>query len=441
MYEELDRISLDRKKPSHRELCYAAFKAAKGEKAHEILTTFQGIQQVTESKKQTVAQRTRAFKQYSARVTNLMDSFETHHGFSGAVILVGDSVNSDGHLATVHMTEHAEGFFEDKCRAPSDVLIGHMKSHVYNRVSNAMIDFTWDGEPEAGTSTPAKGKQRASDKHVKAASQHQSTEASRGGTSSARPEAASPIKAAQSEDDEDLLIVRALSEHDGAVADISVSSGNIDVVVNASLFPWKTLPQVLAANGAWMDNWPDDVPWPGEPADKQTNSRRPTKGITTLKSAEINALLASLKAPIHRIRFHKCQNDHEKLDLRGRRLFANGKTDRQGHPRLERTDSGGGCWSLWTAVSRTLTGFQEPVLKVPEAVKPDARVLKRETYHWYKGFEGGTALAVYRVGSPEAIVSVVSAEFPRDVSQSSEQQRRVMEILAYTALYGLHAHI
>ncbi|CDO73125.1 hypothetical protein BN946_scf185007.g179 [Trametes cinnabarina] len=356
--EELDRISLDRKKPSYRELCYSAFKADNGEKAQEILTTFQGIQQVTEGKKQTVAQRTRAFKQYSARVTNLMDSFETHHGFSGAVVLVGNSVNSDGHLAAVHMTKHAEGlvthqFFEDKCRAPSDVLIGHMKSHVYNRVSNTMIDFTWEGEPEAGPSTPAKGKQRASDKHAKVASQHRPNEASHGGASSARPAASSPVKAAQSEDDEDLLIIRKDKPK------FICQKFRKLLAVNASLFPWKTLAQVLATNGAWMDNWPDDVPWPGEPVGKQTKSRRPTKGITTLKSAEINALLASLKAPVHRIRFHKCQNDHEKLDLvrgvlpviygapppstsihkRGRRLFANGKTDREGHRRLEPTDS------------------------------------------------------------------------------------------------------
>ncbi|KAI9069629.1 hypothetical protein FKP32DRAFT_1671215 [Trametes sanguinea] len=356
--EELGRISLDRKKPSHRELCYAAFKADNGEKAQEILMTFQGIQQVTEAKKQTVAQRTRAFKQYSARVTNLMDSFETHHGFSGAVVLVGNSVNSDGHLATVHMTKHAEGFFEDKCRAPSDVLIGHMKSHVYNRVSNTMINFTWEGEPEAGPSTPAKGKQRASDKHVKAASQHRPNEASHGGASSARPAASSPVKAAQSEDDEDLLIIRK-DKPKFICQKFRKLLGQIDVAVNASLFPWKTLAQVLATNGAWMDNWPDDVPWPGEPVGEQTKSRRPTKGITTLKSAEINALLASLKAPVHRIRFHKCRNDHEKLDLvrgvlpviygapppstsvhkRGRRLFANGKTDREGHRRLEPTDS------------------------------------------------------------------------------------------------------
>ncbi|KAJ2984376.1 hypothetical protein NUW54_g10538 [Trametes sanguinea] len=318
--EELNRISLvcvdspveDRKKPSRRELCYAAFKADNGEKAQEILMTFQGIQQVTEAKKQTVAQRTRAFKQYSARVTNLMDSFETHHGFSGAVILVGNSVNSDGHLATVHMTKHAEGFFEDKCRAPSDVLIGHMKSHVYNRVSNTMIGFTWEGEPEAGTPTPAKGKQRASDKHAKAASQHWPNEALRGGASSARPAASSPVKAAQSEDDEDLLIIRK-DKPKFICQKFRKLLGQIDVAVNASLFPWKTLTQVLSTNGAWMDNWPEDVPWPGEPVGEQTKSRRPTKGITTLKSAEINALLASLKAPVHRIRFHKCQNDHEKL--------------------------------------------------------------------------------------------------------------------------------
>ncbi|KAI9059335.1 hypothetical protein FKP32DRAFT_1606170 [Trametes sanguinea] len=555
--EELDRISLacvispaeDRQKPSHRELCYAAFKADNGEKAQEILMTFQGIQQVTESKKQTVAQRTRAFRQYSARVTSLMDSFETHHGFSGAVILVGNSVNSDGHLAAVHMTKHAEGFFEDKCRAPDDVLIGHMKSHVYNRVSNAMIDFTWEGEPEAGVSTPAKGKQRASDKHMEAASQHRPNEASRGvpSSESTKPAVSSPIKAekenqaesllkveacgratrtkdaegrrcgkaiatrfaeasqysqtqenagrnatqtqtqiemlnvgeqepelsgrfasvftremranafasgalrpgvdaalgerakawhgsprsriagnsclrsrrssqvfavaargrartkessrgrigprtldcvlaragecaevanacaqdakttgsdlrvasaAQSEDDEDLLIVRK-DKPKYICQKFRKLLGHIGVTVNGSLFPWKTLAQLLAGNGAWMENWPEDVPWPGEPAGEQTKSRRPTKGITTLKSAEINSLLASLKAPVHRIRFRKCQNDREKLDLvrgvlpviygapppstsihkRGRRLFANGKTDREGHPRLEPTDS------------------------------------------------------------------------------------------------------
>ncbi|KAJ2978615.1 hypothetical protein NUW54_g11260 [Trametes sanguinea] len=315
--EELARISLDRKKPSFRELCYAAFKAHHGEKAQEILTTFQGIQQVADGLKQTVAQRTRAFKSCSSRVTNLLDSFEDHHGFSAALVLVGNSVNSDGHLATVHTTRHAERFFEDKCRATTDTIIGHMKAHVYHQVSQVMVSSAWEDERQAGKSTTAKVKQKASEKETGVASQHHPNAVLQAGTSSARPTASSPTKLAQPEDDEDLLVLRK-DKPKYICQKLRNMLGEIGVQVNASLFPWKMLAHFLAANGVWMDNWPDNVPWPGESVSDPTKSRKPTKGITTLKSAEINALLAALKAPVHRIRVHKCQDDHEKLGFASR---------------------------------------------------------------------------------------------------------------------------
>ncbi|KAI9062695.1 hypothetical protein FKP32DRAFT_1677206 [Trametes sanguinea] len=363
MAKELARIKsgdpdvdpLDANSSRVREQCYTAFKAKYGDKAQDILDTFYSMQQASQGQQQTVAQRRKVFKKCSTRVTDMMNSFEDLHGFSGAVILIGRSVNSDGNLAMVHATTNAEGFFKEKCRATDDVIIGHMKAHVYNRVSEAMVELDWDVEPRGDTSKREHDKKAPGKKQAQSRQQPQDaiSRAARPG----QPETvaqSSPVRTVGLEDNADLLLdrkdkpkyicqrLRAMLEEHGAE-------------LKGTLFPWKSLPSVLAMQGLLIYNWPEDVPWPLEPGDAPAHKQ--PKGITTLKSGAINSLLAGLKAKAHRIRVEAY--DGSNIDLlssevpviygappaatsvhtHARRLFRDGKVDRNGRPRDVATSS------------------------------------------------------------------------------------------------------
>ncbi|KAI0371632.1 hypothetical protein BV20DRAFT_153020 [Pilatotrama ljubarskyi] len=338
-----------------RRLCYKAFKEDYGEdKAKAILETFRQLQGANAGQSQTVAQRRTIFKKHSAKLADLMNAGEELHGFSGALLLVGSSVNSDAGLATVHMTKNAEGFFEEKCRADEDIIIGHMRALVYHNVSQYTVNLAWDtldvDEREAPSDAKAP-RERPSEGALKTSRREISTPLATSKRRAPSP-IPSPAKSAGNADgdsDADLLMERKerpkyITSRLRTLLDDAGVKG-----ISGSLFPWKSLPSILASNGVVLRNWPENVPWPLEPESTTTKS---SKGISSLKSNQLVALLGALKDEKHRLKFEAHQGN--RIDLIksripvmhgvpppyssayacGRRLFANGTTDRAGLPRL-----------------------------------------------------------------------------------------------------------
>ncbi|KAG1864822.1 hypothetical protein F4604DRAFT_1905288 [Suillus subluteus] len=60
-------------------------------------------------------------------------------GFEAAIVLCGKVVNEDGSLGHSYNTPGAAGFWETRCRASDDAIIGHLKAHVYNGSSLAAV--------------------------------------------------------------------------------------------------------------------------------------------------------------------------------------------------------------------------------------------------------------------------------------------------------------
>ncbi|KAI1788538.1 hypothetical protein LXA43DRAFT_1097231 [Ganoderma leucocontextum] len=106
----------------------------------DVLVTKEGMQQMTKD-------RRAEFKTATAKLKDLMDTFETLHGFSGVFALLGNVPNSDSELVEVHETKDAIGFFEARCRADKDEMFTHLKAHIYNNVSLSLVNRNFGEMP------------------------------------------------------------------------------------------------------------------------------------------------------------------------------------------------------------------------------------------------------------------------------------------------------
>ncbi|KAG9310684.1 hypothetical protein JVU11DRAFT_9276 [Chiua virens] len=125
--------------PTTRRELYAKFKEENPETWQEILD-LHDLMETAESTHQTVAQRMQNFSKLRKRLVTILEGAAGKHGFETAIVMCGKVVNEDHSLGFVHTTAGAKKFFETRCRADDDKIIGHLKAHVYNTVSLETVD-------------------------------------------------------------------------------------------------------------------------------------------------------------------------------------------------------------------------------------------------------------------------------------------------------------
>ncbi|KAG2092118.1 uncharacterized protein F5147DRAFT_538055, partial [Suillus discolor] len=110
-----------------RRLCYEKFKEAFPDDYQDILSAYNEANHIGSAS--TLNQHQQSFQKLYRRVASLLDSASTRFGFEAAIVFCGNIVNQDASLGHVHTTQSAAGFFETRCRANDDTIIGHLKAH------------------------------------------------------------------------------------------------------------------------------------------------------------------------------------------------------------------------------------------------------------------------------------------------------------------------
>ncbi|KAG1845045.1 hypothetical protein C8R48DRAFT_579945, partial [Suillus tomentosus] len=118
---------------------YELFKNTYPNSYQDILDTYEELNMLSDAP-QTIAQRTQTFQKLYRRVGSILDGAAARQGFEAALVMCGNIVNEDSSLSHIHMTPGTGGFFEKRCRASDDAIIGHMKAHVYNTTSLAAVE-------------------------------------------------------------------------------------------------------------------------------------------------------------------------------------------------------------------------------------------------------------------------------------------------------------
>ncbi|KIM52665.1 hypothetical protein SCLCIDRAFT_90312, partial [Scleroderma citrinum Foug A] len=212
------------------------------------------------------------------------------HGIEAAFVIAGS--NQDASLGYAYTTPGAEDFFLERCRADTDAIIGHFKTHIYNRSSLASVTEVFETEKLG----KGKGKERSHDDFIR----------------------------------------RRRSDW--------ASGRHGQTWASGKLLPWKHLPQKLAQNALVCENWPE-VLFPGQ----ERSSRSKPKGISDLTIVECSQIVAATRdnGP-HKLQFRF--DPYNKADLstsrkpviigapppydskltHAMRLFSNGKIDYNG---------------------------------------------------------------------------------------------------------------
>ncbi|KAG0695533.1 hypothetical protein DFH29DRAFT_879987 [Suillus ampliporus] len=123
-------------------LCYEKFKEAFPDNYQDILSAYSEAHHIGAAS--TLNQHLQSFQKLHRQVASLiwhlvLDSASTRFGFESAMVLCGNIVNQDASLGHVHTTPAAAGFFEMRCRANNDTIIGHLKAHVFNETSLSVV--------------------------------------------------------------------------------------------------------------------------------------------------------------------------------------------------------------------------------------------------------------------------------------------------------------
>ncbi|KAG1901764.1 uncharacterized protein F5891DRAFT_1187230 [Suillus fuscotomentosus] len=121
--------------------CYELFKNTYPDSYQDILDTYKELNMLSDAP-QTIAQCTQTFQKLYRRVGSILDGAVARQGFEATLVMCGNIVNEDSSLSHIHMMPSAGGisFFEKRCRASDDAIIGHMKAHVYNTTSLAAVE-------------------------------------------------------------------------------------------------------------------------------------------------------------------------------------------------------------------------------------------------------------------------------------------------------------
>ncbi|KAG2744019.1 hypothetical protein P692DRAFT_20654448, partial [Suillus brevipes Sb2] len=133
--------------------CYDKFKEAYPDSYQDILLMHEEAS-LLGSSPQTIAQRGHGFQKHYRRVIQILESAAMKSGFEAAIVLCGKVVNEDGSLGHSYNTPGAAGFWETRCRASDDAIVGHLKAHVYNTTSLAAVDEAFNDGTRNDPSTP-----------------------------------------------------------------------------------------------------------------------------------------------------------------------------------------------------------------------------------------------------------------------------------------------
>ncbi|EGO23829.1 hypothetical protein SERLADRAFT_416158 [Serpula lacrymans var. lacrymans S7.9] len=226
------------------------------------------------------AQCVQHFEERQKNLVKLVKTLAKNHIFEVALLMAGNNVKEDGALGTSHTTRGAENFFQDRCRASNNDIIGHFKAHIYNIIPLNAIAEGLDGTVEYA------------------------------------PRLSISYK----------LIALPFAEKLGCK------------FLLGKLFPWKNLPSKMATHSVIAVNWPGDMLMPGQ----QWTPGSKSKGISDLTLAERTKLLNSLKDS--RLTAYNMLVNSIKPVIRGaappphsahlfsQREFANMKVNRKGVP-------------------------------------------------------------------------------------------------------------
>ncbi|KAG0705800.1 hypothetical protein DFH29DRAFT_996454 [Suillus ampliporus] len=230
-----------------------------------------------------------------------LQSCSARFGFEAAIVLCGKVVNEDGSLGHSYSTPGAAGFWEMRCRASDDVIIGHLKAHVYNTTLLSAVE-------EAFPETEDDSREKLT------------------------PSLANDV------------------DQPSDVQEITKQAAKFHCTINSGkIFPWKLMPAALVEANLRIEGYPaHKCILPGKAHSKNALN----KGIGALMQKEIATLVDSLKAGTMRItQFPKEDRSavtaSEKAIIEGeapppewphhgaRRLFLDGHTDHNGLPHLK----------------------------------------------------------------------------------------------------------
>ncbi|KAG1875854.1 hypothetical protein F4604DRAFT_1532960, partial [Suillus subluteus] len=268
--------------------CYELFKAAYPDTWQTILE-YHGQSVMLSGVPQTIAMRAQEFQKYCRKIIAVMDGGAARFGFESAFVTCSKVVNQDGGLGQIHTTPGAGGFWLSRCKADDDTIIGHLKAHVY--VTHQLLYPT----PSIYPRTEQSGSRQRS---------------------------------------------LANSVH-FSISSCSYLLSLGGKFLSSKKFPWNTLPAELTRQGMMITGYPEDVLLPGE------YHASKSKGIANLTLKEAGEVIAALKAGTMCLK--KVSEDMQAMILTselpvvegarppadslhtsGRRLFANGQSDRKG---------------------------------------------------------------------------------------------------------------
>ncbi|KAG1897302.1 uncharacterized protein F5891DRAFT_1192000 [Suillus fuscotomentosus] len=295
--------------------CYDKFKEAYPESYQDLLLMHKEAL-LLGSSTQTIAQRGQGFQKHYRRVIQILDSASAKCGFEAAVVLCGKVVNEDGSLGHSYSMPGAAGFWQTRCRASDDAIIGHLKAHVYNNTSLATVDEVFHDDTHSDSLTP-----RSTSNNGREQSQ----------APEGRDDGLKWVK---------LELIKQVAQLGGKCA-------------WDENFPWKGMSSALADANICIRGYPADrCLLPGE----AHNENSKNKGIGALTQREIVVLVEALKSGTMQVvkvdKVHRASvMASERPVITGiappsdwphagaRRLFVNGDTDYHGPARLKSSNA------------------------------------------------------------------------------------------------------
>ncbi|KAG1810874.1 uncharacterized protein BJ212DRAFT_1302201 [Suillus subaureus] len=252
------------------------FKAINGIFNDLVAKTGLPLQQVSHAYHKAHGQIHSAFNHWNTYGHYLkVDTTAAKHGFEAVFIICRKVVNQDTSLGYIHETPGAESFWQTCCQADEDMMIGHLKAHVYNLTSLTVVE---DIYPD-GTLSINKDELQPKCKSAK--------------VSADTPDAMKidPDALEVSDSGDWQLQVDVLQCIKGGITVLFKELGG-KLTVCSGNFPWKKLHSNLDRQGFIMEGYPEDILMPGETC--STNAR--SKGINNLNKREQIILAEALKS-------------------------------------------------------------------------------------------------------------------------------------------------